>query len=227
MGGFVPFTATDYPGKLAAVVFCQGCPWRCPYCHNPHLLPRRGGSGPTWREIAAFLYRRAGLLDAVVFGGGEPTIQPGLLDAVKEAKDLGFALGLHTAGIHPARLERLLPWLDWVGFDVKAPFEAYGAVTRVPGRGVRAGASLRLLLASGAAHEVRTTVHPALLSEADLLKLARSLAEMGVRHYALQAFRSRGCADAALARAGEGRWPAPALLQAIGGLFETYFVRGA
>ncbi len=227
MGGFVPFTATDYPGKLAAVVFCQGCPWRCPYCHNPHLLPRRGGSGPSWREIAAFLGRRAGLLDAVVFSGGEPTIQPGLLEAVKEAKDLGFAVGLHTAGVHPARLEKLLPWLDWVGFDVKAPFEAYGTVTRVPGSGARALASLRLLLESGAAHEVRTTVHPALLSEADLLGLARSLAAMGVRHYVLQAFRPQGCTDAALARTGEGHRPAPALLQAIGGLFETFSVRGA
>ena len=40
VGGVTPFSATDYPGKLAAVVFVQGCPWRCGYCHNPHLQPR-------------------------------------------------------------------------------------------------------------------------------------------------------------------------------------------
>ena len=42
VGGFVPFTLTDYPDALAAVVFCQGCPWRCAYCHNPHLIAPRG-----------------------------------------------------------------------------------------------------------------------------------------------------------------------------------------
>lgn len=227
MGGLVPFTATDYPGKLAAVVFCQGCPWRCPYCHNPHLLPLRGENEASWWEIARFLESREGLLDAVVFSGGEPTLHPGLPDVVRDTKALGFAVGLHTAGIYPAKFERLLPWLDWVGFDVKGPFEAYEAVTRVSGSGARALASLRLLLASGTAHEVRTTVHPALLSETDLLKLAHRLARMGVRHYALQAFRAQGCADPALARAGAGFWPSPALLQTIGRQFDTFVVREA
>lgn len=227
MGGLVPFTASDYPGKLAAVVFCQGCPWRCGYCHNPHLLSRRGGAELSWQEIVGFLRRRAGLLDAVVFSGGEPTLQPGLPSAVKEAKDLGFAVGLHTAGIYPAKLARLLAFLDWVGFDAKAPFDAYVAVTRVPGSGARVLASLRLVLASSVAYEVRTTIHPALTSEGDLLRLAHSLAEMGVRHYVLQAFRPQGCADPALARAGAGSGPTPALLQAIGPLFETFSVRGA
>lgn len=39
VGGITPFTTIDFPGRLAAVIFCQGCPWRCQYCHNRHLLP--------------------------------------------------------------------------------------------------------------------------------------------------------------------------------------------
>ena len=170
--------------------------------------------------------RRMGLLDTVVFSGGEPTLQPGLLDAVKEAKALGFSVGLHTAGIYPAKFERLLPWLDWVGFDVKAPFEAYDTVTRVPGSGARALASLRLLLASGVDHEVRTTVHPALLSATDLLDLVHSLVEMGVRHYVLQAFRSQGCADSTLTAAQRGNPFSDALVRSLAPLFETFYVRG-
>ncbi|MBI3069525.1 MAG: 4Fe-4S cluster-binding domain-containing protein, partial [Betaproteobacteria bacterium] len=72
VGGLVPLTTTDYPGRLAAVVFCQGCPWRCGYCHNPHLLPARRTAPIAWHAVRDFLERRRGLLDAVVFSGGEP-----------------------------------------------------------------------------------------------------------------------------------------------------------
>ena len=75
VGGYVPFSSTDYPGKLAAVVFVQGCPWRCTYCHNPHLQPRQQPPGsPSWEQIRKRLQGRQGLLDAVVFSGGEATL---------------------------------------------------------------------------------------------------------------------------------------------------------
>ncbi len=77
VGGFVPFTSTDYPGALAAVVFCQGCPWRCGYCHNPHLIAARGDDERDFARIVDWLGTRRGLLDAVVFSGGEPTAQAG------------------------------------------------------------------------------------------------------------------------------------------------------
>ena len=38
LGGLTPLTTIDFPGRLAAVLYCQGCPWRCGYCHNPELL---------------------------------------------------------------------------------------------------------------------------------------------------------------------------------------------
>jgi anaerobic ribonucleoside-triphosphate reductase activating protein len=125
IGGFTGLSCTDYPGLLSAVVFCQGCPWRCSYCHNPHLQAPFAATPIAWRNVERFLERRRGLLDAVVFSGGEPTLQSGVADAMRAAKQMGFRVGLHTAGIYPRRLETLLPLTDWVGMDIKAPFAEY------------------------------------------------------------------------------------------------------
>ena len=138
VGGYTPFSATDYPGRLAAVVFVQGCAWRCGYCHNPHLQPRASEGLMPWQDVRTFLASRAGLLDAVVFSGGEPTLDPALEDAMREVKAIGFKIGLHTAGIYPERLRSVLPLLDWVGLDIKTSFEAYDELTGAPSSAVAA-----------------------------------------------------------------------------------------
>ena len=175
------------------MVYCQGCPWRCRYCHNPHLLPGRAAGGIAWSEVLAFLRRRRGLLDAVVFSGGEPTAQPGLAQAMRATKALGYRIGLHSAGIFPRRFAEVLPLVDWVGFDAKAPFDAaYERITGVRASGAAALESARALLASGVACEFRTTWHAGFLSPAELERLTRTLADLGVRRYALQEFRASG-----------------------------------
>ncbi len=194
VGGFVPFSTVDYPGRLAAVVFCQGCPWRCRYCHNPHLQPFDGGA-PDWPRIEAFLKTRCGLLDAVVFSGGEPTAQLGLLDAMRAARRLGFKVGLHTAGIFPFRLRGALDYADWVGLDIKAPFERYPATTGCPGSGRSAEDALRIVLHSGVDYDLRTTVHPLLLDEAAKNRIRRHLDRLGARPTRWQEFRAAGCGD--------------------------------
>ncbi|MHB1656998.1 MAG: anaerobic ribonucleoside-triphosphate reductase activating protein [Burkholderiales bacterium] len=193
IGGVTPYSATDYPGCFAAVIFCQGCPWRCAYCHNPHLLSASAPPSLDWDEVVQFLGRRHGLLDAVVFSGGEPTLQDGLGEAARAVRALGFKVGLHTAGMYPERLRELLPLFDWVGMDVKAPFADYPHVTGVAGSGAKALASARLILDSGADYEFRTTVHSALLSRNALAAMAHELAALGVQHYVLQEFRQQGC----------------------------------
>lgn len=90
IGGLTPFTTIDFPGKLAAVIFCQGCPWRCGYCHNRHLLDAGQPGTVPWHEVIRFLEQRRGLLDAVVFSGGEPTLQTRLPDAVAAVRRMGF-----------------------------------------------------------------------------------------------------------------------------------------
>ncbi|MBI5752289.1 MAG: anaerobic ribonucleoside-triphosphate reductase activating protein [Hydrogenophilales bacterium] len=190
VGGLTPLTATDYPGHLAAVVFCQGCPWRCAYCHNPHLISPRASAQIEWPAVMQFLARRVGLLDAVVFSGGEPTLQSGLAQALSEVKAMGFKCGLHTAGAYPQHLTPLLPLLDWVGFDIKASFADYEHITQVRGSGNSAEASLQALLASGVSYECRTTVDLQFFDSKKLIDLAQSLAASGVRHYVLQTCRN-------------------------------------
>ena len=156
VGGLTRLSASDYPGKLAAVVFCQGCAWRCGYCHNAHLQPRRGREELAWADVMAFLERRRGLLDAVVFSGGEPTQQALLGEAMAQVKAMGYLVGLHTAGIVPRRLAEVLPLVNWVAMDVKARFEDHERVTGVRGSARRARESRDLILGSGVASEFHT-----------------------------------------------------------------------
>jgi pyruvate formate lyase activating enzyme len=186
VGGLVPFTTIDFPGRLAAVVFCQGCPWRCAYCHNPHLLPRGAGVLP-WPEVLRWINTRRGLLDGVVFSGGEPLLQRGLPAALAGVRALGFATALHTAGAYPQRLAAVLPLLDWVGFDVKAPFAEYAPIVGCDGGGA-ARRSLELLLASGVAHEIRCTVPPQIDATA-LERMDVELANLGVGRLVRQTCR--------------------------------------
>jgi pyruvate formate lyase activating enzyme len=191
---------------LAATVFCQGCAWNCPYCHNAALRPFGAGERP-WAEVLAWLETRQGLLEAVVFSGGEPLLQPGLGEAMHAVRAKGFKVGLHTSGVDPQALGRVLSLCSWVGLDLKAPRAAYGRITGVAGSAAAAWESLDLVRKSGAAFELRTTWHPALLSEAELLALGRELSGLGGVEWALQGFQPEGCADAGLAEAGRALVP--------------------
>lgn len=192
IGGLTRLTGVDFPGRLAAVVFLQGCPWRCGYCHNPGLLDAAVPGALAWSAVRAFLQQRRGLLDGVVFSGGEPTLQVALIPALAEVRALGFATGLHTGGMYPERLALALPQLDWVGLDVKAPAQRYDAITCTPGSGARAAQSLRLLLDSGVALECRTTWHAGLFGRNELFRLADALAAQSVQHWVLQTCSVKG-----------------------------------
>jgi len=214
VGGLTPLSTLDYPGELAAVVFCQGCPWRCRYCHNGELLPVRGAREIPWPEVLAFLGRRRGLLDAVVFSGGEPTLQGALGEALEQVRILGYRIGLHTAGIYPERLAQVLPRLDWVGLDIKAPAPGYTAITGVPGSGPAAWESARRLIASGIGHEIRITLHPALLDPAALEEVLSDLERLGARQILLQPCRTHTVLDPTLrGTAGVDMGPYRALLR--------------
>ena len=202
IGGVSPLSTCDWPGELVATVFCQGCPFACRYCHNPDLIRPGQGTGPDLATILGVLATRRGLLDGVVFSGGEPTLQRVLPGAIAAVRALGFRIGLHTAGPYPKRLVRLLPLVDWVGFDVKAPFSDYERITGVPDSGTDARESLVALAESDIAFEVRTTVHPLLLDDADLVRLDTDLAELGLGPTRRQPFRTNGCRDAELLLAG-------------------------
>lgn len=192
IGGLVSFTTIDYPGKLAAVLFLQGCPLRCPYCHNGALQPADVQGAVSWQEAYDFLCRRKKLLDGVVFSGGEPLLQTHLKKAMEEVKALGYDIALHTSGVFPERLKEIIPLLSWVGLDFKAVPEKYdvasGTATDFE-MGKRATESLDLLLASGVPFEVRTTTDPRVITKEEILRLAYFFKAKGVSVYALQEYR--------------------------------------
>lgn len=230
VGGLTRLTAIDFPGRLSAVVWVQGCPWRCSYCHNPHLQsrdPDPASPAQGWTDVAAWLGRRVGLLDAVVFSGGEPTMDPGLKAAMQHVRALNFEVGLHTGGIYPRRLAEVLPLVEWVGMDIKAPLSRRDLLGSVTGAGAAVAAhvsrSLDELLRSGVRYECRTTAHPSFLAEADLLTLASELSERGVRNYAVQVARPV---------AGASQWldacvgyPSTATLATLQAQFESFTLR--
>jgi len=224
VGGLTPLTTVDYPGELAAVLFLQGCPWRCGYCHNPELVARHSHSALAWPRVIEFLERRRGLLDAVVFSGGEPTLQSGLGEALRQVRSLGFRTGLHTAGIYPDRLREVLPLLDWVGMDIKSSRAQYDSITGVPGSGQRAWASAALLLDSGLECEFRTTLHPDLLNPEQLSKLADELGEIGVDSLVLQKCVTARCREPALRQATRPL-PDPGFLAGFADRFERFSLR--
>ena len=225
LGGMVPLTSIDFPGHLAAVLFCQGCAWRCRYCHNPGLIVPRGKDEKPWPEIVDFLQRRQSLLEAVVFSGGEPTLQAALPAAIAEVRELGFKIGLHTAGIRPQALERVLPLVDWVGFDVKALAEDTALITGIRGSGAANWRSLELLLASGVDYECRTTVHWHLLDCHKLWTLAKRLRDAGVERYVVQCVRTAQMWDANLPAAPEPLHQGE-LWQLLEQLFPHFSLRG-
>lgn len=193
IAGFVPLSTVDWPGKLVATVFCQGCPWDCGYCQNASLIdPRTAGIVGWSDDVEPLLTRRSGLLDGVVFTGGEATRQAAIRPAMVRVRELGYRVGLHTGGPYPRRLTEILPLVDWVGLDIKAMPEDYDTVTRTPRSGVRAWESLRAVLKSGVDHEVRLTVHPGGPQTGTAVHIAETLHTMGVRAFALQSARPDG-----------------------------------
>lgn len=123
IGGLQKLSLIDYPEKISAVIFTQGCNFRCPYCHNPQLVDVKLYQ-PCLEEkdIFRFLENRRGRLDAVVITGGEPALQDDLIPFIMDIRRLGFAVKLDTNGSRPRVLERLLRdgLVDFIAMDVKA-----------------------------------------------------------------------------------------------------------
>ncbi len=180
----------DYPGKIAAVIFCRGCNFRCPYCHNPELVdPKKFKPCLPEKEVYDFLRARKGKLDAVVISGGEPTVQADLVSCMKKIRKLGFLVKLDTNGALPDVLEHIFKdkLIDYVAMDVKAPLDAYSemAGVRVDQRFIRR--SIDLILQSAIPHEFRTTAASSRLKDDDILSIAREI--RGAQRYVLQRFQ--------------------------------------
>jgi pyruvate formate lyase activating enzyme len=174
IGGYVPCSLSDFPGHIAAVVFTQGCNWRCPWCHNPALVyPGRFTEPLPEADVLARLASRRGQLDGVVITGGEPTLHAGLPGFIRAVRELGYRVKLDTNGSRPAVVRELLAarLIDYVAMDLKAPFSRYAEAAGVPVDTGALAETMTLLRETKTPHQLRTTRWPG-LSAADTPALA-------------------------------------------------------
>ena len=210
--GWVRTSLIDYPGKIATVLFTNGCNFRCPYCQNPELvLHPQSLAEIDPVEIFRLLTRRRGLIDGIVITGGEPTLQNGLNGFLRQAKELGLAIKLDTNGYQPQVLREMLErgLLDYVAMDIKTSLAKYPLAAGVPVDVQRIEDSVRLIMSSGIDHEFRTTVVPGIVTPEDVEEISKLIA--GARKYILQQFRPQVTLDPHFAEIG--RYPAQTLLE--------------
>ncbi len=187
VGAFQKFSLIDYPGHTCAIIFTQGCNFRCPFCHNPELVdPRRFERSISIETIFEFLNKRKRLLDAVEFTGGEPTLQIDLLDIAKEIKDMGFLVKLDTNGSLPDVVKMLVEnrVVDYIAMDVKTTLDDYDRVAGIQVNKENIRRSIEIIRSSGVDYEFRTTVLRSYHNE----DVMRGIGEMirGAKRYYLQ-----------------------------------------
>jgi pyruvate formate lyase activating enzyme len=199
IGGLQKVSLSDYPGKIAAIVFTRGCNFRCAYCHNPELVdPERFANPLDEGHVLDYLHSRRGQIQGVVVTGGEPTMHDDLPRLLATIKAMGFHVKLDTNGSRPGLLAQLLEQhcLDYLALDIKGPLSKYPSIAGVPVETTGIAQSIRLVLDSGLPYEMRTTYLPALLSDEDVAEMAGMIG--GCRSFFLQGFRATKALDPAV-----------------------------
>lgn len=198
IGALQKFSLIEYPGKICAVIFTQGCNFRCPYCHNRELVdPDFFEPLLPEEDVFAFLTKRRGKLDAVTITGGEPSLQPDIVPFVARLKEMDYLVKIDSNGSCPGVLKELIrPCLvDYVAMDIKGPLEKYASITGTSVGLEKIRESIDLILSSGVRYEFRTTVVASLLDLVDLKKISALIPK--AERYVLQKFIPSKTLDAA------------------------------
>jgi pyruvate formate lyase activating enzyme len=202
IGGVEKLTLIDFPGKLAAIVFTQGCNFRCQFCYNPLLVMPIGDvklkyqkdhSEIPMSDLFGFLEGRKGKLDGVVVTGGEPTLHPDLPQFLADIKKLGYAIKLDSNGTNPEMLERVIAegLVDYIAMDIKAPLAKYAQVVDCAVNTDNIVKSIAIIKASGLPYEFRTTLVPGLHTVEDIDSMGELISVGGpAAKYYLQFFKS-------------------------------------
>jgi pyruvate formate lyase activating enzyme len=179
----------DYPGKLCAIIFTQGCNFRCPYCHNPELVdPDKYSDLISSEAILEFLETRKGKLDAVSITGGEPTLQHELPQYLEEIKKKGFLIKLDTNGTNTDMLKELIisGLVDYFAMDIKGPSDKYHIVAGTYVDTDHISESIELIKNSGIDYEFRSTLVDNLITSEGIKSMCNSIGN--AKRYYLQKF---------------------------------------
>ena len=158
--GLDKMSLLDYEDKISCVLFYKACNFRCPFCHNG-LTVLEAEDEFLFEAVLEYLKSRVGLLDAVVFTGGEPTLEPNLKEHIKQVKELGFLVKLDTNGTNPEVLKDLIDanLIDYVAMDIKNSEEKYPLTVGVKQVDMtKIKESIDILMNSEIPYEFRTTL---------------------------------------------------------------------
>ena len=200
VGGITPFSTVDCPGAVSTVMYLQGCPFRCPYCHNPSLRDT-SGPGRSAEDIRRFLTQRAGFIETIVLSGGEPLMRLSDIRRIGAmAGSLGYRVAMHTTGYYPRSLQSFLAScrLSWVGLDLKADREGYPDICGKADGYDRMTSSLGLLRESGVPVEIRTTISPEMADDSRLDRLVEAYEDLHVERPVWQIMAIKGRTDISL-----------------------------
>ncbi|MGN1299144.1 MAG: pyruvate formate-lyase-activating protein [Candidatus Scatovivens sp.] len=122
---FESFGTVDGPG-IRFVVFMQGCPLKCKYCHNRDTWDYNAGTEYTIDDIIKKILKAKTYIDAsdggVTISGGEPLLQADfIIELFKELKKFNIHTAIDTAGSIKInqKIETLLSYTDLVLLDIK------------------------------------------------------------------------------------------------------------
>ncbi len=163
---------------------------RCLYCYNPEIVLGKGNI--TFSEAISFLKTRQGLLDAVVFSGGECLIHKNIVEAIEAVKQLGFLVKIDTNGSNPIVLKQLIHknLIDYVALDFKAVKSDFKKITKSD-LFQQFEISFTHLLESKVPFEIRTTYHSDLISKEKLIAMISYLDSMEYRgNYYIQSYKN-------------------------------------
>lgn len=199
IGGLEKLTLIDYPGELAAIVFTQGCNFRCHFCYNPMLVwPVQEGKLKYARDhspleehdLFEFLRNRHGKLSGVVITGGEPTLHQDLPEFLQKIKEIGYKIKLDSNGTNPEMLKRVLDLklVDYLAMDIKNAPARYDKAVNVVVNLDNLRESIKMIIESGLPHEFRTTVVPGIHTKEDFQSMGELI--RGADKWYLQFFKS-------------------------------------
>ena len=204
IGGILPLSTVDYGGKSASVIFFGGCNFRCHYCNSSGMLDQRMGARQDTKQVFDLVMQGKKLIDAVVFSGGEPTMQPDALsELVHMFKKAGLAIKIDTNGSNAGVIVELLArnLIDYIALDVKAPLEREHEYSRVIQKdAAKTITNIREIMKLRHAFrfilECRTTIVPGLIfREHDIEEIAEEVGKY-CDLYVLQQFTpEKGCED--------------------------------
>ena len=190
--GLQKLTLLDYPGETACTIFTGGCNFKCPFCHNFHLLYSASTDTIDGNELIDFLLKRQNVLSGVVISGGEPTLNDDLPAFFAILQSLGFKTKLDTNGTNPDMIDELLKLklLDYIAMDIKNSFDKYEITSGVKGIDLNAiKRSIKLIKGSSIGYEFRTTVVKELHEKEDFERIGEAI--FGADNYYLQPFIDR------------------------------------